>query len=163
MIKFTSICFCLYACSSEIFAFPVSASDTKFVLVPISLSNFNSKPRGPLDFIGNWIQSSNFFPVEINVPDTFATVGGTVGGWATNLGGIAQNVGSTFQGLTQNVGSGIQNIAQTITQRLPFLAAIVRPPGASTQRFVLLIPAQGLEGKDKMDFNANSELLEIFP
>ncbi|CAH1104569.1 unnamed protein product [Psylliodes chrysocephalus] len=192
MNKFGLICF--YICSTEIFAYPVS-SDPRYVLVPISLSNFNQQPRGPLDFIGNWIQSSDFFPLELNVPDTFSSIGNTVGGWANNVGNFAQNVGSTFQGFTQNVGSGIQGLTQNVgsgiqgltqnvgsgiqsftqglTQRVPFLAAIVRPPGTSTQRFVVLIPArdfvgsntinQNFNSNDKMDFNMNPDLMEIFP
>lgn len=84
--------------------------------------------RGPFDFIGNWIQGSEWFPIEINVPDTFGAVGNAVGvvaqgvgtfaqGVGSNISGFAQNVGQGFQSLSQNVGNGFQNFAQFFSQR----------------------------------------------
>lgn len=93
--------------------------------------------RGPFDFIGNWIQGSDWFPIEINVPDTFGAVGNVVGnvaqgvgsfaqGVGSNINGFAQNVGQGFQTFSQNFGNGFQNLGQLFSQR-PNSVANVQP------------------------------------
>ncbi|VEN59517.1 unnamed protein product [Callosobruchus maculatus] len=78
-------------------------------------------------FIGNWIASSDWFPIEVNVPDIFNNIGSGVGNVAQTVGQFAQNMGAGIMTFTQNVGSGIQSFAQGIGQRVPFIGAIVRP------------------------------------
>ncbi|KAJ8961183.1 hypothetical protein NQ318_008865 [Aromia moschata] len=130
--------------------------------------------KGPFDFLGNWIQSSDWFPVEINVPDTITGVGNGVGSFATNVGNgfntFAQNVGNGFQTFTQNVGSGFQSFTQNLAQRIPILAVIVRPN--SPPRYFLMLPAGNMnnnggnkqDNMNNMNFNPiESDILESFP
>lgn len=126
--------------------------------------------RGPLDFIGNWIQSSEWFPVEINVPDTFASVGNGIGTLATNVGNgfnaFTQNLGSGFQTFTQNVGSNVQNFAQNLSQRFPVLAVVVRPNAPA--RYFALVPVRTVGGDDTKKpylpaWQMESDVLEAFP
>lgn len=90
--------------------------------------------RGPFDFIGNWIQGSEWFPLEVNVPDTFGAVGSAVNtaaqgvgsfaqGVGNNIGVLAQNLGQGFQTFSQNLGNGFQNMAQFFTR--PEAVAVV--------------------------------------
>ncbi|XP_060517977.1 uncharacterized protein LOC132696888 isoform X2 [Cylas formicarius] len=81
--------------------------------------------RGPFDFIGNWIQQSSWFPVEINVPDTFANIGNGLSQVTQNLGngfnqftqGVTQatsNLGNGVSQLSQNVGNGVSQFSQNV-------------------------------------------------
>ncbi|XP_057670990.1 uncharacterized protein LOC130902741 [Diorhabda carinulata] len=152
-------CFILLSSFEFNLSFPVGRSDSGLILIPLSALRLNNQPRGPLDFIGNWIQSSSFFPIEINIPDTFSAVGNTIGGWASNVGNFAQNVGSTLQGVTQNVGNGIQSFAQGLTQNVPLVGAFVRPNGSATQRIFILIPQRN----DRGNFDSGYDAMDIFP
>ncbi|XP_028142174.1 uncharacterized protein LOC114336052 isoform X2 [Diabrotica virgifera virgifera] len=160
---------CLFYCFTKTFSMPMN-NEAKVILVPISYGPQNQQSRGPLDFIGNLIQSTGLIPIEINVPDTFSSVGNTVGGWATNVGNFAQGVGTTFQGFTQNIGSGVQNFAQGLVQRVPILGTIIRPTatGGSSQRYYILVPAQNYfepnsAGQNIKTLNISPDLLEVFP
>lgn len=113
-------------------------------------------------FIGDWIQGSDWFPIEINVPDTFGAIGNGIGnvaqsvgsfaqgvgsfaqGVGTNLSGFAQGVGQGLQTLTQNVGNGVQGVTQFFTrpnaqngQKTPQLGDTV-PVGQ--QKIFILVP-----------------------
>nr|CAI5867356.1 unnamed protein product [Callosobruchus analis] len=116
--------------------------------------------RGPLQFIGNWIASSDWFPIEVNVPDIFSHIGSGVGNVAQTVGQVAQNMGSGIMTFTQNVGSGIQSFAQGIGQRVPFIGTIVRP--TTTTNYMLVVPSQKY-GPDRPLSQMESDILEKFP
>ncbi|KAG5888644.1 hypothetical protein JTB14_021269 [Gonioctena quinquepunctata] len=163
----TSLCLSCFAFLSAAPAF-----DTRrIIIVPASLLENSNLPlgqtRGPFDFIGNWIQSTGFFPIEINVPDTFGAIGNNVGTLATNAGNFAQNVGTGFQTFTQNVGNGFQNFVQ----RVPILGSIIRPTGANGQKYYILVPTKSANNEHLSQSNGvqkdigrvEADILEYFP
>nr|XP_023029244.1 uncharacterized protein LOC111517348 [Leptinotarsa decemlineata] len=172
IILVTSLCF---SWLSFLLAAPAIDSTRRIIIVPASfLQNehiLQGQNRGPLDFIGNLIQSSGFFPIEINVPDTFGSIGNGVGTLANNVGNFAQNVGTGFQTFTQNVGNGFQNFVQ----RVPILGAFVRPVGGSvtTQKYFILVPTQKnadpdqllkkLDNFQKSTGQVDSDIFDFFP
>ncbi|KAJ8974859.1 hypothetical protein NQ317_001957 [Molorchus minor] len=153
--------------AKEVLLFPTRASSV-YNYMPYPPPPFQT--RGPFDFIGNWIQSSEWFPVEINVPDTVSSIGNGVGTFATNVGSgfnnFAQNVGIGFQTFTQNLGNGFQSFTQNLTERFPILAVFVRPN--SPPRYFVLVPkvkANNRNNNDKSETHLNhiNDLLEVFP
>lgn len=137
----------------------------------------NMALRGPFDFIGNWIQGSDWFPIEINVPDTFGAVGNAFGYVAQGVGNVAQGVGSFAQGvgtnvnnfaqgvgqgwqtLSQNFGNGVQGFAQLFPrpnaqsgQKNPQLGQSVNVGGQ--QKFLILVPmgASNGNGQSRLPF-----------
>lgn len=126
--------------------------------------------RGPFDFIGNWIhnwiQSSDWFPIEINVPDTFSNVGAGFQSFTQNVGNgfqtFQQNVGNGFQQFQQNVGNGWQQLQQNVgngvngltqsfgngvrnfTQTIPIFNTHPSHHGQSV-RYFLLVPVRNVE------------------
>lgn len=138
--------------------------------IPYANANPYGNLRGPLDFIGNWIQSSEWFPIEVNVPDTFAAVG-------NGVSSFANNIGSGFQTFTQNAGNAFQNFAQGLSQR-PIIGAIVRPiqgqqpqvPPVVAQKYFVVMPTQNvrerekyLQNKIKEQLEMENDILEPFP
>ncbi|CAH1983921.1 unnamed protein product [Acanthoscelides obtectus] len=139
------------------------------VIPPAPYYPHHQQTRGPLQFIGNWIDSSDWFPIEVNVPDVFSNIGSGVGNVAQTVGQLAQNMGAGIMTFTQNVGSGIQNFAQGIGQRVPFIAALVRPSTTpnegqevAPQMYMILVPERGYAGDPPLS-QMESEILETFP
>nr|CAH7713174.1 unnamed protein product [Callosobruchus chinensis] len=119
--------------------------------------------RGPLQFIGNWIASSDWFPIEVNVPDIFNNIGSGVGNVAQTVGQFAQNMGTGIMTFTQNVGSGIQSFAQGIGQRVPFIGAIVRPTATVGEQVVPQKYMLVVSGQERPLSQMESDILETFP
>lgn len=132
--------------------------------------------RGPFDFLGSWIQNAPFLPIEINIPDTFASVGGAVGSAAQNVGMFAQGVGTNlnswfqnagqgFHTFTQNMGSHLQNVTHFFGQRPSTTPSTAEEPqpesGPDVQqvlvteqekkKYFILIPMDSSPGNNKKE------------
>ena len=65
-----------------------------FRYVPVLVNVPAKLPRQ--DFIGSWIQSSEWFPIEINIPDTISAIGS---GLSTGFMNFSDAFGNWIQGL----------------------------------------------------------------
>ncbi|XP_017784493.1 PREDICTED: uncharacterized protein LOC108568090 [Nicrophorus vespilloides] len=97
---------------------------SKVVLVVLTLAVFvrsnpidanqlqiTSAQRGIWDVVGNWIQGSDWFPIQINIPQTFGSI-----------------------------GNGIMTFANGIVQRIPFInnrPEVVRP---RPHNYMIVVP-----------------------
>lgn len=64
--------------------------------------------------IAGWIQNSQFFPIEVNVPQVISNV-------SSGVQQFGQNVGQGIQTVGQNVGQGFQTWMAAIGQRFPIV------------------------------------------
>lgn len=97
-------------------------------------SPYQAQLKGPLSFIGDWINNSDWFPIEINVPDTFGAIGNGLQGFGNNVGNFAQGIGNNIGNFAQGVGTGFNTVTtnignglQSFAQRIPIISNFVRP------------------------------------
>ncbi|CAH0558233.1 unnamed protein product [Brassicogethes aeneus] len=161
--------FFLFCCEIASAA-PISQRDGRdVVFVPARYIPFPLDPaylKGPLSFIGDWINGSEWFPVELNVPDSFAAIGNGIQGFGNGIGTFAQGVGSNFGNFAQNLGNNWNNFAlnvgnrfHNITQKLPVLNNFYHRPIAMAQntrfgtKYVVVMPKSEDKLQNELKFD----------
>ncbi|XP_045470693.1 uncharacterized protein LOC123677979 isoform X2 [Harmonia axyridis] len=109
-----------------------------YVLVPIGRVQESGARQG---IIAGWIQNSQFFPIEVNVPQVVSNV-------SSGVQQFGQNVGQGIQTVGQNVGQNFQNWMSSLGQRFPIINRLpiignnnAKPP----QKFFLLKPEDDVD------------------
>lgn len=93
------------------FACAVPVVQKGYVLVPIREVQESGPRQG---IIAGWIQNSQFFPVEINIPEVISNV-------SNGVQQFGQNIGQGIQSAGQNVGQGLQTWISNLGQRFPII------------------------------------------
>ncbi|XP_044750256.1 uncharacterized protein LOC123310703 isoform X2 [Coccinella septempunctata] len=123
-----------------------------YVLLPVGDLKESGGRQG---IIAGWIQNSQFFPIEVNVPQIISNV-------TSGVQGIGQNVGQGLQTVGQNVGQGLQNWASSLGQRfpiinrLPIIGSQINQNQMTTQKFLVMMPVK------KGDVNSLPDTEELF-
>lgn len=79
--------------------------------------------------IGGWIQGSEWFPIEINVPDT-------ISGFGQNVANVGQGISSGFMNLTSGFGNWFQ--------QLPFFNRITSQFAPRPFKYYVLMPVKSV-------------------
>lgn len=118
-----------------------------------------NQPKGIWNAVGDFITSTGFFPIEINVPDTvgtivsgaqnvYAGISSTIAGVPATVGTIVSGAQNVYTGISsgvsdigQNVYSGISGIAGNVIQRIPLLQGVTSSNNPRPLKsFFVLVP-----------------------
>ncbi|KAL3282295.1 hypothetical protein HHI36_005484 [Cryptolaemus montrouzieri] len=112
-----------------------------YILVPIrDRSSASEAKQGGI--IASWIQNSQFFPIEINVPDLIS-----------NASNGIQNVGQGIQSFGQNLSQGYQTWITNLGERFPIINRLPIPglqQNQGNQKYLILIPLEGEQNSNQV-------------